>query len=144
MSQCWKLYWATLSSSGRKISRGPFPESPETFSGPKSPFLKLRPPYSVKLFFFIYCKGNKNKNNCKVSCLEKPSFWRYKEYYGTRNAPEKLQDFRETGPRPERDWPWPLPDIFRERERERDCIFFIGESLLTSLFTFLLISIRLT
>ena len=53
-----------------------------------------------KAGLFICCKGNKNQNNCKVSCLETPSFWRYKENYGTRNTPEKFRDFRETGPRP--------------------------------------------
>ena len=42
---------------------------------------------------------SKSKNNCKVSCLETPSFWRYKENYVTRNTPEKFRDFRETGPR---------------------------------------------
>ena len=35
-----------------------------------------------------------------MSCLETPSFWRYKENYATLNAPEKFQDFRETGPWP--------------------------------------------
>ena len=51
-----------------------------------------------KAGLLICCKGNKNKNNCKVSCLETPSFWRYKENYVTRNTPEKFRDFRETGP----------------------------------------------
>jgi len=46
----------------------------------------------------ICCKGNKNWNNCEVSCLETPSFWRYKGNYVTRNSPETFQDFRETGP----------------------------------------------
>ena len=47
---------------------------------------------------FICFKGNKNLNNCKVSCLETPLFWRYKENYVTWKAPEKFWDFRETGP----------------------------------------------
>ena len=34
-----------------------------------------------KAGLLICSKGNKNKNNCKVSCLETPSFWRYKENY---------------------------------------------------------------
>ena len=50
-----------------------------------------------KAGLLICCKGNKHKNNCKVSCLETPSFWRYKENCVTRNAPEKFRDFRETG-----------------------------------------------
>ena len=29
----------------------------------------------------------------KVSCLETPSFWRYKENHVTRNAPERFRDF---------------------------------------------------
>ena len=32
-----------------------------------------------KAGLLICCKGNENKNNCKVSCLETPSFLRYKE-----------------------------------------------------------------
>ena len=48
-----------------------------------------------KAGLFICCKGNKNYGNCKVSCLEAPSFWRYKENYVTRNAPEKFRDFQE-------------------------------------------------
>ena len=52
-----------------------------------------------KAGLLICCKGNKNKNNCEVSCLKTPSFWRYKENYVTRNTPEKSRDFRETGPR---------------------------------------------
>ena len=42
---------------------------------------------------FISCKGNKNENHCKVSCLETPSFFRYKENDVTRNEPEKFRDF---------------------------------------------------
>ena len=50
---------------------------------------------------FICCKGNKNKNNYKVSCFETPLFHRYKENYVTQNAPEKFRDFRETSSRTE-------------------------------------------
>ena len=49
-----------------------------------------------KAGLFRRCKGN--KNNCKVSCLEKPSFWRYKENHAIWNAPVKFRDFRETKP----------------------------------------------
>ena len=48
---------------------------------------------------FISCKGNKNENNCKVSCLETPSFCRYKENDVTRkfsgllrNRPQAMYD----------------------------------------------------
>ena len=50
-----------------------------------------------KACLFICCKGNKNKNNCKVSCLETPSFWRYKENCVTRNTPEKPLTLLKTG-----------------------------------------------
>ena len=54
-----------------------------------------------KAVLFISCKGNKEKNNWKVSCLETPSFWRYRENYVTQNTPKKFWDFWETGPREE-------------------------------------------
>ena len=41
--------------------------------GPEKPFVKVRPAYSVKLVFSYVVKGIKT-NNCKVSCLETPSF----------------------------------------------------------------------
>ena len=64
--------------------------------GPEKPFVKLLLAYSVKLVFC--CKGNKNENNFKVSCLETPFFWRYKESCVTRNRPEKFREFWETDP----------------------------------------------
>ena len=64
---------------------------------PEKLFLKLRPACSVKLLFWYVVKGIK----IKVSCLETTSFWRYKENYVTRNAPERFRDFQETGPWPE-------------------------------------------
>ena len=54
-----------------------------------------------KAGLFIYCEGNKKENNCKVSWIETPSFWRYKVNYVTRNAAKKFRNFRETGPRAE-------------------------------------------
>ena len=85
-----------------------FPFSPGArFSKVLKPFraLKVIHKTPTRLFceagLFICCKGNKNVNNCKVSCLETPLFWRYKENYVTRKAPEKLRDFRETGSSPE-------------------------------------------
>ena len=71
---------------------GPVSEKSQKLFGPEKPFLKLWPTYSEKLVFSC-CKGNKNKNNCKVSCLETPLFWRYKKnnnYYVTWNAPKKV------------------------------------------------------
>ena len=56
-----------------KGPRGPFLESPENFSGQKA--IRNTPTcLFCKAVFFICCKGNNNKNNCEVSCLETPSF----------------------------------------------------------------------
>ena len=63
---------------------------------------------------FIRCKGNKNLNNCKISCLEMPLFWRYKENYVTWNVREKFRDFWETGSRGVND------DIFEYQTKELD------------------------
>ena len=51
---------------------GPVSRKSRKLIGPENPFLKLRPGYSVMLVFSLCCKGNKNKNNCKVLCLETP------------------------------------------------------------------------
>ena len=50
----------------------------------------------------ICCKGNKNLNNCKVSCFETPLFWRYKECYVTRNHPITFGTFGKLAPGPRR------------------------------------------
>ena len=68
--------------------------------GPQKPFVKLRTANFAELVFSYVVNGKQLKKKCKVLCLETPSFWRYKENYVTRNAPEKFRDFRETGPRP--------------------------------------------
>ena len=75
---------------------GRFSKVPKTFRARKA-FRKTPTCLSCNAGLFICCKGNKNKSNCEVSCLETPSFWRYKENYVTRNGPEKFRDFRETG-----------------------------------------------
>ena len=81
--------------------------------GPEKTFITLRSAYSVKLVFSCVVKRNINYYNYKVSCLEAPSFWRYKDNHVTRNVPEKFRDFWETGPRPQLfeggiafDWPY--------------------------------------
>ena len=59
----------------RFVLRGPISRKSRELSGPEKPFVKLLPAYSVKLIFSrAVLKGNKNKNNGKVSCLETPSF----------------------------------------------------------------------
>ena len=75
----------------------PFSKVPRTFRARKT-IRKTTTCLFCKAGLFICCKGNKNKNNCKVSCLETPSFWRCKENYVTRNTLETFRDFRETGP----------------------------------------------
>ena len=77
-----------------------FSKVPRTFRARKA-IRKTTTCLFCKAGLLICCKGNKNKNNCKVSFLETPSFWRYKENYDTRNTPEKFRHFRETGPRAE-------------------------------------------
>ena len=94
----------TSSFSGPKSSRdlketgARFSRVPTTFRARKAT-LKTTTCLFCKAGLLIGCKGNKSKDNCKVSCLETPSFWRYKENYVTRNTPEKFRHFRETGPR---------------------------------------------
>ena len=70
-------------------------KSPKTFRTRKA--IHRTPTHlSCEAGLFICCKGNKNLNHCKVSCLETPLFWRY---CVTRKASEKLRDFQETGSR---------------------------------------------
>ena len=80
-----------------------FSKVPRTFRARKT-IRKTTTCLFCKAGLLICCKGNKNKKNCKVSCLETPSFSRYKENYVTRNTPEKFRDFRETGPWPRFGW----------------------------------------
>ena len=84
---------ATLGTPGAR-----FLKVPKAFRARKA-ISKTLPRLFCEASLFMCCKGNKNLNNCKVSCLETPLFWRYKENYVTRNTPEKFRDFRETGPR---------------------------------------------
>ena len=90
-------------------SRALFLKSPENFSGRKSYHWSTTCLF-CKAVLFISCKGNKNKNNWKVSCLKTPSFWRYRENYVTQNTPEKFWDFWETGPREENQQSLPTCD----------------------------------
>ena len=95
-----KMLYGNLEQGRRQMkqTRGPFLESPKTFRARKA-IRKITTCIFCKADLFTCCKGNKNKNNDKVSYLETPSFWRYKENYVTRKTPEKFRDFRETGPR---------------------------------------------
>ena len=91
--------WTRSIRCVRYTPGGRFSKVPKTFRARKA-IRKTPTCLSCNAGIFICCKGNKNKSNCEVSCLETPSFWRYKENYVTRNGPEKFRDFRETGPRP--------------------------------------------
>ena len=51
-------------------NQGPISRKSRKLFRPEKPFIIKT--YSVKLIFSFCCKGNKNKNNCKVSCLETP------------------------------------------------------------------------
>ena len=84
----------------KKGSSGPwarFSKVPRTFRARKA-IRKSTSCLFCKTGLFVCCKGSKNKNNCKVLCLETLPFWRYKENYVTWNTPEKFRDLRETGP----------------------------------------------
>jgi len=72
-----------------------FSKVPKTFRARKA-ICKTPTRLFCKADPFIFCK--ENNNNWKVSCLKTPSFWRYKDNYVTRNAPEKFWNFREKGP----------------------------------------------
>ena len=50
-----------------------FSKVPRTFRAEKA-IRKSTTCLFCKAGLFICCKWNKNKNNCKVSCLETPSF----------------------------------------------------------------------
>ena len=68
--------------------QGPVSRKSRELFGPEKPFVKLRTAYSVKADRFICCKGNKNN-----SCLETPSFWRYKENYVTEKNEIRQKSF---------------------------------------------------
>ena len=90
---CWLAFGESLDLwPGARFSK-----VPTTFRARKAS-RKTTTCLFCKAGLFICCKGSKNENNCKVSCLETPSFWRYKENCVTRNTPETFRDFRETGP----------------------------------------------
>ena len=92
--------WSIWGPGFESCSGARFSKVPRTFRARKA-ICKCTTCLFCKAGLFICCKRNKNNNNCKVSCLETPLFWKYKENYVTRNMPDKFRDLRETGPRPE-------------------------------------------
>ena len=70
------VWWLLLvrGISNTKSILGPrFSKVPRTFRARKA-IRKSTTCLFCKAGLFMCCKGNKNKNNCKVSCLETPSF----------------------------------------------------------------------
>ena len=57
----------------KQVPGARFSKVPKTFRARKA-IRKTTTCLLCKAGLFICCKGNKNKNNCKVSCLETPSF----------------------------------------------------------------------
>ena len=72
------------SSRERVDSRGPVSRKSRRLFRARKAIYETPTRVFCEAGLFICCKGNKNLNNCKVSCLETPLFWRYKENYVTR------------------------------------------------------------
>ena len=71
---------------------------------PEKPFIKLRPAYSVKLVFLQVVNGIKIKITAKFCDTEHV---RFEDDTKRIMSPEKVLDFRETGP-------WPLFGLQRQ------------------------------
>ena len=68
--------------------QGPFLETPENLSGPKS---RVCFTYSIKLvFYWLRFQDRKGQLCCKISYLETSSLFRYVQNYDARNRPENL------------------------------------------------------
>ena len=77
-SFCWASdFYQPLAKIQIFRTLGPVSRTSRKPLGLEKPFVKLRPPYSVKLVFSYVVKGWKIE--ITVSCLESPSFWRYNE-----------------------------------------------------------------
>ena len=94
-----------MSGAGAPVAPPPLPTGLGPVSGksrkplgPEKPFVKLRPANSGKLVFSCVVKGIEIKITAKFRASRRLRFEDTKKNYVTRNAPEKFQDFRETGP----------------------------------------------
>ena len=94
-----------------------FSKVPKTFRARKA-IRKTTTCLFCKAGLFRCCKGNKNKNNCKVSCFETPSFWRYKENYVTRIRPKSFGTFEKQAP--------DFGRLFRALVSITDCYHYVG------------------
>ena len=79
-------------------SRGPFLLSPENFSGPEKPFVKLRPAYSVKLVFSYVVKGIKMKITGKFHLSRRLRFKHIKRIKSPEMRPKSLGTFEKRAP----------------------------------------------
>ena len=92
--------WLTLVSANHASSDsglGPVSQKSRRLFGPEKPFVKLRPAYSVKLVFSYVVKGIRIKITANFRASRRLRFEDTNNYV-TRNVPENLLDFRETGP----------------------------------------------
>ena len=78
--------------SGARFSR-----VPKTFRAQKA-IRKTTTCLFCKAGLFIRCKGNKNQNNCKVSCLETPSFEDTKRIMAPEIRPKSFGTFEKQAP----------------------------------------------
>ena len=76
---------------------GPVSRKSRKLFVPEKPFVKLPPAYSVTLALSYVVNEWKIKLTVKF-CASRCRRLRYKGNYVTRNAPENVRDFRETGP----------------------------------------------
>ena len=77
---------------------GPFLESPEKFSGPKNPFVKVRPAYSVKLVFSYLVKGIKIKIIAKFRASRRLCFENTKRIMSPEIRPTSFGTFEKQTP----------------------------------------------
>ena len=77
-----------------QLPRARFSKVPKTFRFRKA-IRKTPTRLFCKAGLFICCEGDKNHNNCKVSCLRRDAFFLKKREL----SPEMYKHFRETGSR---------------------------------------------
>ena len=82
------------------VSRGPFLESAENFSGPKreEPFVKLRPAYSVKLVFSYVVKGVTIKISAKCRASRRVRFEDTKRIMPPEMRPKSFGTLKKQAP----------------------------------------------
>ena len=78
-----------------QLPRARFSKVPKTFRFRKA-IRKTPTRLFCKAGLFICCEGDKNHNNCKVSCLRRDAFFLKKRQLSPEMRPK---DFRETGSR---------------------------------------------